>query len=243
MSKKIISIILGVAAIAILIFAGVKIIQNKPQVDSFDSFDTSYTDIIEITTELDYSDINPDSVVAPSDINGNLPDKVIGNLDTAEVIIYEYADFACSHCAEMNTSVKKLVEAYDGKVAVVFRTYLLKGYPNNVEAAAAATAASMQGYWDKFKNLVFSDQATWFYKSGSKAVSYFGELFVEASDGKGDLEKFYQDMASDAVAKRLAFDYAMGTAIDLTGTPTFRINGEKVSPPDLQGKIDSLLNN
>ena len=165
---------------------------------------------------------------------------MIGNKN-AKVIVYQYADFACSHCAELNAVIDQMIKEYDGQVALVFRNYLLSGYPNNVEAAAAVTAAAIQGYWEKYKNLVFSDQATWVYLKSSEAVPYFVQLFAEASDGEGDLEKFSKDMASDAVAKRIAFDYAMASATELTGTPTFRINGEKIPATDLQTTIEKLL--
>lgn len=236
MNRKVFGIIGGVAVVALLVVAIALIINNNPS--GPEQF--KYRDIIEIFSSTDYSDVNPDSIVEPTSLTGDLPEKVIGSAD-APVVIYEYADYACSHCAEMNTYVKKLIEEYNGEVAVVYRGYLLNGYPNNVIAAAAANAAAIQGYWDKYRNLVFSDQATWFYLKGDKVVPYFGDLFVQASDGKGDLDKFYEDMMSESVGKRMAFEYAMGEKVELTGTPTFRINGEKVSGDKLKDTIDELL--
>lgn len=244
MIKRILAILGVVAGLGLLVAASVLIVNNQSTGGNTTTSDSSrYTteSILGIVETTDYSEFNPDSVIAPNALNGDLPERVIGDLSTASVVIYEYADYACSHCAEMNTALKKLVDDYGGKVAVVFRGYLLNGYPNNVAAASAASAAAIQGYWEKFKNLVFSDQATWFYLKGDKAITHFGELFVEASDGKGDLDKFYEDMKSNSVARKLAFDFAMGEAIELTGTPTFRINGEKVTAPDLQSTIDAAL--
>ena len=226
-----------VVAIALLVVFGAFIIsENAPDYELL-----KYKDIIELYSSTDYSDIEPDSVVAASPVTGDLPEKVIGSTSKAKVVIYEYADYACSHCAEMNTVVKKLVEDYGDKIAIVYRGYLLTGYPNNVTAAAAANAAAIQGYWEKYKNLVFSDQATWFYLKGDNVLPYFVDLFIQASNGEGDIEKFQEDMMSEATAKRLAFDYAMGEKIELTGTPTFRINGEKVASSELQTTVSKLL--
>lgn len=242
--RRIIGIITGVAILALMIWASVLIVSSpspKPQIGEIDYSLFDYDNIMALIDNTDYSSINPDSIIATSEITGNLPEKIIGN-PNAKVLIYEYADYACSHCAEMNTVTKKLLDKYDGKVAIVYRGFLLNGYPNNVEAAAAANAAAIQGYWEKYKNLVYSEQSTWLYLT-SDVVSYFGNLFVEASDGKGDLDKFYEDMESESIAKKLAFDHAMGEAVELTGTPTFRINGEKISGGDLETYVSDLVNN
>ena len=235
MSRKIFGIIGVLAVLALMVVASVAIINNNNKVQQI-----KYKEVLEVYSSTDYSEINPDSIISASNINGGFPDKIIGTAD-ARVIIYEYADYACSHCAEMNTTVKKIVEDYNGKVAVVFRSYLLSGYPNNVTAAAASNAAAIQGYWEKYRNLVFSDQATWFYLKGDQVPEYFTDLFVQASNGEGDVEKFQADMISEANLTKLAFDYAMGEKVELTGTPTFRINGEKVASSDLKDKIESLL--
>ena len=241
--KRIIGIISGLAILAIMIGASIMILNKpkKPSTGEIDYSEFDYDNIVELIEGTDYSSINPDTIVAASEITGDLPEKIIGN-SNAKVLIYEYADYACSHCAEMNTATKKLLDKYDGEVAIVYRGFLLNGYPNNVEAASAANAAAIQGYWEKYKNLVYSEQATWLYLT-SDVVSYFGNLFVEASDGKGDLEKFYADMESESVARKIAFDTAMGEMVELTGTPTFRINGEKISGSDLETYLDDLVYN
>lgn len=235
MSRKIFGIIGVVAALALMVVASVAIINNNDKVQQL-----KYKDVLEVYSSTDYSEINPDSIVPAGEINGGIPDKIIGTAD-APVIVYEYADYACSHCAEMNTFVKKLVEDYAGKVAVVYRSYILSGYPNNVTATAAANAAAIQGYWEKYRNLVFSDQATWFYLKGDQVPAYFVDLFVQASDGEGDVEKFKEDMVSEANLTKIAFDYAMGEKVELTGTPTFRLNGEKVTGSNIREKIDAIL--
>ena len=245
--RRIIGIITGVAILALMVGASYLIINNptpeEPPEGEHDYSQFDYKVITNMAEKTDYGDTNPDSIVEPNALTGNLPDKIIGDANKAKIIIYEYADYACSHCAEMNTVIKKMVDKYDGKVAVVYRGFLLKGYPNNIEAASAANAAAIQGYWEKYKNLVYSDQATWFYLTGDEVVPYFGELFVQASDGNGDLDKFYADMESESVAKKLAFDHAMGEKVDITGTPTFRINGEKISGADIETFVEDLVKN
>ena len=40
---------------------------------------------------------NLDSIIPADEKSGNLPEKVIGK-ENPELIIYEYADYSCSHC-------------------------------------------------------------------------------------------------------------------------------------------------
>lgn len=236
--ERFIGILTGVGILALMAGA-IVLIANNTKITNYSDF--TYENIETLVEKTDYDGIDADSINPASAVTGDLPERIIGSAD-APVIIYEYADFSCSHCSEINTYIKKLVEQYDGKVAVVYRGFLLKGFHNNVVAASAAGAAAIQGYWEKYKNLVFSDQVTWYYLTDSeKIMNYFGNLFVEASDGQGDLDKFYEDMQSKAVAEKIAYDFAMGTKVDITATPTFRINGEKVPANELITKIDELL--
>ena len=55
---------------------------------------------------------------------------MIGAPDKADVIVYEYADYACSHCAEWSAALEKMVDDSDGRLAVVYRGFLL-GFRNS----------------------------------------------------------------------------------------------------------------
>ena len=176
----------------------------------------------------------------PTDIV-NETDKVIGDPDHAEVIVYEYADYGCSHCADWNTVMDELLEKYDGKLVLVFRGYNL-GFQNGLAAAKAATAADLQGYWQSYKNLLFANQAEWIYADADDAESIFAEYFKTASNGAGDVAQFKSDMKSDAVLAQLVYEQSMGDQIKLTGTPTFRIGGKKVNPNNLVSTVEELMN-
>ncbi len=43
--------------------------------------------------------------------------------------------------------------------------------------------------------------------------------FEKSSDGKGDLVKFREDMKSEKVAKKIAFDRGIGEKLEIGGTP------------------------
>ena len=68
---------------------------------------------------VDYSQYDFDAVLEPSEDSGEIGEMIMGDPD-APVKIFEYGDYQCTACAPTNPYIKKLVEEYDGKVAVVF---------------------------------------------------------------------------------------------------------------------------
>ena len=185
--------------------------------------------------------INADSIIEASEETGMIGEKIVGNPNEAVLIIYEYADFGCSHCAEWNKKINDLLKEYDGKIALIFRSYNL-GFKNSALSAHAATAAQIQGYFKEYKDLLFTNQAEWYYEEGAKLNELFVNYFKEASNNKGDVNKFQEDMKSNAVKKRLKFEQKLGKAVNLAGTPTFRIDGEAVALSDLINTIEHLVN-
>lgn len=197
--------------------------------------------IKDLTGKIPGDNLNPDQVYEASEDTGGLPEKVIGDLSTAKVVLYEYADYACSHCASWSVSLDKMVEESDGKLAVVYRGYLLPGFKNNLVVASAATAAQIQGCWKEYKDLLFANQVSWANASGDELRDELISCFETASKGKGDTEKFLADMTSEVVAKKVAFEYRLGNEAQIKGTPTFRLNGEGVEIQDVEAVIKEEL--
>ena len=95
-------------------------------------------------------------------------------------------------------------------------------------AASAAEAAGLQGYWKEYADKLFSEQSEWEYASASERTGYFNKYFTEVTEGKGDIDKFNKDIASEAVSKKIGFDMGIGTRIDIQGTPAFYIDGQLI---------------
>lgn len=197
--------------------------------------------IKELAEKHSLDGVNLDTILKANEDTGNLPDKIIGDPSKAKVVLYEYADYACSHCAEWSTTIDKMVDKSDGKLAVVYRNYLLPGFKNNVATASAATAAQIQGCWQEYKRLLFANQGVWAGLSGDELENELISCFETASGGKGDTEKFLADMRSEAVAKKVAFEHRLGNEIELKGTPTFRIDGENIAISDLKKTVEEKL--
>ena len=168
------------------------------------------------------------SVIAPDKHNGEIGDHVKGDPE-APVLIFEYADFQCPGCASINPRVNKTIEQLDGKLAVVYRSFLLSYHQNGTAAASAAEAAGLQGYWKEYADKLFLKQSEWEYASSSDRAELFNKYFEEVTDGKGDLEKFNKDIASDQVSKKINFDMGIGKRMDIGGTPAFYIDGQLIA--------------
>lgn len=167
------------------------------------------------------------TIIAGNEDNGNIGDHVKGSAD-APVVIFEYADYQCSGCATANPRINRLVEEYDGKLAVVYRSFLLSYHQNGTAAASAAEAAGLQGYWEEYANMLFSNQSVWYSASGDTRTELFTDLFNTASEGKGDTAKFVDDMKSSEVKKKINFDMGLASYLDIPGTPSFFLDGERI---------------
>ena len=132
--------------------------------------------------DIDYDAYDLNSVIAADENTGGLAENVDGDPD-APVLLYEYGDYQCTACAPMNPYINELLEEYDGKVAVVFRTYIMSYHDNGVAAASAANAAAIQGYWKEYKDLLYETQNDWYYAEGDERQQMFEQYFEQATDG------------------------------------------------------------
>ena len=203
---SIIWVIITLLALAFLGIATYLIIDSNNQMTDFGSYD--YYSVIEATKD-----------------NGYIGDHVKGSSD-APVLIFEYADYQCPGCASLNPKINSIIEQLDGKVAVVYRSYLLSYHSNATAAASAVEAAGLQGYWKVYGDRMFEGQDDWYYASASERTEIFDNYFVEVTNGEGDLEKFHEDIASENVAKKISFDMGIGKRIDIQGTPALYAYGQ-----------------
>lgn len=176
-------------------------------------------------------------------------DHVIGDTE-APVIIYEYMDYQCEHCANLNLELNNLLKEYDGKVALVVRTYVRTGSKNGFAAATAAEAAGLQGYFQEYKDLLLLRQNDWADSDPAARQQQFERYFEQISDGRGDLEQFQADINSEKVARKLEFDESLAKAAKLTHVPLLFVNNIRIELNEmgvnltttLREKIDFSLN-
>ena len=184
-----------------------------------------------LSNSIDISGYELSKYIEANEDNGGIADHVKGaDVESAKVILFEYADYQCSGCATVNPWIKELLAEYGDEVAIVYRNYPLTSiHPNAIAAASAVEAAGLQGYWEEYGDLVFANQAEWFYSTGSKRTEYFASYFNTVSNGKGDVNKFKSDMAGETVKAKVNFDRSIAEALNINATPTFfDANGKEI---------------
>ena len=170
-----------------------------------------------------------------------LPDIVQGKA-SAPVTIVEYASMTCPHCAHFHATVYPwLVKNYvdTGKVK-----FILREFPLDPLAAAAFMLARCEGP-DKRNavvDLLFDQQQAWAYNDKPLEALYNAMKLTGMS--KPQFDKCLQDQKLQdnvyAVSER------GGKTFGVSATPTFFVNGEKVTgevtEQSLAKILDPLLN-
>lgn len=169
-----------------------------------------------------------------------LPELAIGPAD-AKVTVVEYASMTCGHCRNFHQNTyPKLKEAYidPGKIRFVFREFPLDNL-----AAAASMLARCSGD-DKalpMVSVLFTKFDDWVVRSD--AVPALFEIAQQAGFTKESFEACLKDQS--LLDKILAQRKKASEEFEVTSTPTFFINGEKMQgAPTLEGFakiIDPLL--
>lgn len=155
-------------------------------------------------------------------------DHVKGTKD-APVTLIEYADFQCPGCASYYPILKSLEQTYEGKVRFVFRHFpLTQIHPNAFAAARAAEAAGKQGKFFEMHDKLFETQQIW-----GQTTTNQQSLFEGYAKELGlDTVKFKADYVSGETADRINLDVSTGQeTFGVNSTPTFILNGEKISNP------------
>ncbi len=201
-------IIIGVIAVAFLSLVGISLLQSQS---------TGAYDLSQVITVGDES----------GGQTGGFGDIIEGD-PNAPVVIFEYGDYQCTACAPMNPYINELVEEYDGKVAVVFRTLIMSYHQNGTAAASAALAAARQGYWKEYKDELYDKQDDWYYSDAIQRQQQFEQYFQDVTGGKGNLGQFRADMASSEVAQKLKFDAKLSDQANIEWTPTFYLGDELI---------------
>jgi protein-disulfide isomerase len=152
----------------------------------------------------------------PIEIPPNTP--VVGPAD-APITVIEYSDYQCPYCHKAQESVDQVMAKYAGKVRFVHQEYPLSFHPRAFAASLAARCADEQGkFWDFHRNLMLSP--------GSFEDDDLQKRATALGLDAGKLQACVASGKYDPVVKA-ALD--AGTAVGVNSTPTFFINGRRVT--------------
>ena len=136
----------------------------------------------------------------------------------APVSLVEYGDFECPYCGQAEPIVRELLGELGEDVRFVFRHLPLTDvHPHAQMAAEASEAAAAQGrFWD-MHDLLLAHQGALDIKH---LVGYAEQLGL-------DVPRFRDELRRRVHAGRVAEDVADADASQVTGTPTFFVDGRR----------------
>lgn len=139
--------------------------------------------------------------------------------------LVEFLDFECPSCGSIHPVVEEFKAEFGDRITFVHRHFPLSAHPNSGQAALAAEAAGQQGQYQQMVNKLFETQSQWAGNQQSQAP-----LFRTYAEQLGlDLARFDAVVADPKTEERILADTADGNALGVTGTPTFFLNGEKLT--------------
>lgn len=162
----------------------------------------------------------------------------LNTADDGKATFVEFLDFECEACRAAFPAIEELRDRYGDRMTFVVRHFPL--HHNSESAARAAEAAAAQGKFEEMYERLFETQPEWGEKQTSQEEVFFGfaeELELDMTEFRA----VYDDPATLAKVRR---DKADGEALDVTGTPTFFFNGEKLEAgtfAEIVALIDAAL--
>ncbi len=160
---------------------------------------------------------------------------VKGN-ENSTVTLVEYSDFQCPACAAFQPVVAQILAENGDKIRFEYKHFPIPQHTYANQAAVAAEAAGQQGKFFEFHDLLFANQANW---SSAKLPNTF---FIQyASDLGLDIEKFKAQSNSSLLRDKVKKDALEGRELEITGTPTFFLNGNKMEFDSYQSFIEQVM--
>lgn len=166
-----------------------------------------------------------------------VPDDYIKGNKDASVTFIEYLDFECEACAFYYPLIKQLADEFKNEVRFVNRYFPLPGHQNGLPSALAVEAAGRQGKYWEMHNILYENQKSWGEKQFPDPTIFEGY----AKQIGLNMEQFKKDVASPGVKDRVNRDKDSGTKLEVSGTPTFYLNGEKLPNPRSVEELKSFI--
>jgi protein-disulfide isomerase len=163
----------------------------------------------------------------------------------APVVIEEFSDFGCSHCADFVTGTGELITqnyVATGQVYFIYHSAgSMLGHPNTPVAAEAAYCAGDQNKFWEYHDIVFANQVSLF----SNLYANIGNTLKAYGEALGlDMETFNACVNDNKYADQVQQDEVNARQAGINKTPSFLINGvlfENQPYDAFQSAIESAL--
>jgi len=165
------------------------------------------------------------------DIDGFLPSE------KGKAVLVEYSDFQCPACRMYYPFIDKLKGEFTDDLTVVYKYFPLRNIHKNADLAArAGESARLQDKFSGMEKTLFEQQDEW--GNSDQALSLFQTY---AKDLGLDVGKFTSDIDSSLIQDKVDSDYEEGVRLGVSGTPTFFLNGKKMTNPRSYDEFKSVI--
>lgn len=140
----------------------------------------------------------------------------VGGNPDGDITVVEFMDYRCGYCRKAYSEVEELVKA-DGNIRLIFKEYPILGEDSVTSSRFAIAVLQLHG-----------DEA--YKKTHDALITLRGKpdeaTLTQLATSMGfDAKAVIEKMASSEVSDVLAKNQDLGSKMDISGTPTFVIQG------------------
>jgi len=137
----------------------------------------------------------------------------------AKIVLVEFSDYECPYSKRAQATVRKVLEAYKGKIHYAFFDYPLAFHKNSMKAHEAARCAGEQGKYAEYSAKLFDNQQN----LGVDGLKRY------AKDLGLDTSAFDSCLDTGKTAESVKQSVQKGNGVGVSGTPAFFVNGVMIS--------------
>lgn len=137
-----------------------------------------------------------------------------------KITIVEFGDFNCPLCKNSFTKIREIGLKYNNDVKIIYRHYPI--YENSLQLSHAAHCAGEQGLFWLMYDKLYSLQEQFNINQLQEIANQIG----------ADLNRFNACLKQEKYLTNIRKDFADAEKLEVTGTPTWFINGYKI-PGDI----------
>lgn len=153
-----------------------------------------------------------------------------------QVLLMEYSDFECPACAAYFPFVKRLAGELGNEMQLVYRHFPLPQHQNAERAARVAEAAGLQGKFWEMHDMIFENQKKW-AGNGDAEETFLGYGKILGLD----VDRLKSDMNSESIKNKVKENRSSGLDAGVNSTPTFFVNGKKITPPRTYEDLKNVI--
>lgn len=157
------------------------------------------------------------------------------------VIVVEFLDPQCEACAVFHKAVKDVYKEYYEDIKLVIR--YLPNHRNSLFTVKLLEASKKQNKYNEVLETIFSTQDKWAIHNNEKPELLWGFL---AQIQDLNIKQLKSDFEQLNLREQLVLDREDASTLQVRGTPTFFVNGERLerlSPQALMDLVESKLYN